>query len=133
MHFFWMLSYSLPASPEAVIRESIQALEGRADTLAAWLVFSTGLVVVGLMMEYGAEFAKWKPTSLLHPRSFAWIRPWEIIGGILVVGGVAGEMQIELAASRVETKLRDSNSQIEQLLSEEAGDAKTSAREAADS
>jgi hypothetical protein len=131
MHLCWMSSYSLPASPEAGFREAIQDLEGRANVLASWLVFWTGLVVLGLMMEYGAEFAKWKPKNVTPSRSFIWIWLWGITGGVLVVGGVAGEMYIGVAASRVETKLRENNHQIERILSKEAGDAKTSAEGAA--
>ncbi|MHB8413731.1 MAG: hypothetical protein ACYDDI_17580 [Candidatus Acidiferrales bacterium] len=54
-----------------------------------------------------------------------------LAGGILITVGVAGEFWFTYEASRVETKLRENNRQIEQLLNKEAGDAKTSAEGAA--
>ena len=131
MHLLWIASYSFLVLPEAVPPEAIQALEARADVLARWLVFWTALVVLGLMMEYGAEFAKWKPANVEHPHSFAWIWLCGKLGAILVVGGVAGEMYVASAAFRVETDLREKNHQNEAWLSKEAGDAKTSAEGAA--
>jgi hypothetical protein len=104
--------------------KTIQAgLEGQLEVLARWLVFWTGLVVLGLMMEYGPEFTKWKPRNLKKPRSFMWVKIWVIMGGVLVVGGVAGELNVESRSSRVETTLRDTSGQIETLLTTEAGDA----------
>jgi hypothetical protein len=126
MRLFWMSSYLLPVSPDA-----IQSLERQVDVLSSWLVFWTALVVLGLMMEYGSDFAKWKPRNLKNPRSFIWVPIWGITGGILVVGGVAGELYIGVTASRVESHLRDDNHQNEAWLTKEAGDAKNSADAAA--
>src|SRR5690348_11427644 len=122
-----MQLYLLPVSPDA-----IQALERQVDVLSEWLIFWTGLVVLGLMMEYGSDFAKWKPRNLKNPRSFIWVPIWGIMGGVLVVGGVAGEMYVGFAASRVESRLRDANHQNEAWLTKEAGDAATSAKTAHD-
>src|SRR5690348_9883914 len=122
-----MQLYLLPVSPDA-----IQALERQVDVLSEWLIFWTGLVVLGLMMEYGSDFAKWKPRNLKNPRSFIWVPIWGIMGGVLVVGGVAGEMYVGFSASRVESRLRDANHQNEAWLTKEAGDAATSAKTAHD-
>jgi hypothetical protein len=122
----WIAPYSLPE-----LKRIQEGLDGQVEVLARWLVFWTGLVVLGLMMEYGPEFTKWKPRNLKKPRSFVWVPIWGFMGGMLVVGGVAGELYVESAASRIETKLRDTSGQIETLLTTEAGDAKSSADGAA--
>jgi hypothetical protein len=82
------------------------ALESRVDILARWLEFWTALVVLGLLMEYGAAAADWKPKNIKSPRSFLWVRVWTFVGGALIVGGVAGELYVEFLASRAENSLR---------------------------
>jgi hypothetical protein len=88
-------------------------------------------VVLGLLLEY------WEPVRdfIAERRKSATALPWknlmELAGGFLITVGVAGELGFAYKASRVETKLRENNHQIEQLLNKEAGDAKTSAEDAA--
>ncbi|MGC2851383.1 MAG: hypothetical protein WB556_15465, partial [Candidatus Acidiferrum sp.] len=124
MHLFCMSSYLLPVSPDA-----IQTLERQIDVLAGWLGFWTALVVLGLMMEYGSDFAKWKPKNLQNPRSFMWIPIWGVMGGVLVVGGVAGELFIGFKASRLESLLRDDNHQNEAWLTKEAAQLRKAAED----
>lgn len=109
----------------AVSPDSVQtALESQVDVLARWLVVFTGLVVLGLLMEYGAEFAKWRTQEhIRNPRLFLWVPIWAFIGGILIVGGVAGELYVEFFASRAENNLRELSDSVNAVLKKQAGDA----------
>lgn len=132
------------------------ALEHRVDVFARWLVICTAGVVLGLMMEYGGEWAKAanRPRRIapdsssalsLLPRpdaataspritkpKFRWIALWILIGGLLIVGGVAGELYAEFFAARAENSLRQLADDNLARIVKEAGDAKTSAKLAHD-
>lgn len=101
------------------------ALENRVDLLARWLVFCTGLVVLGLMLEYGGDLAeKWRPDKRLGSKpSFIWIPLWIFMGGVLVVGGVAGELFVEFFASRAENAVREFSNAANAELERKAADA----------
>jgi len=77
---------------------------------------ATCLVAIGLVLEY------WHPISefiaeIRRPMTvFRWEKFMEISGAILITVGVLGEFFFAYKASRVETKLRDNNHQIEVLL-----------------
>jgi len=108
------------------------ALENRVDELARWLVFWTGLVVLGLLLEYGgaagkAVGAKWNSKKFFHN---LWAVLWPVLGGLLIVGGVAGELSIEFKASRAETELRIENGKAFSNLNTKSGDALGVARQA---
>lgn len=101
-------------------------LERRVDVLARWLVFWTGLVALGLLLEYGSEAAKWKPNKNVRtPRSFVWVPLWAFMGGALIVGGVAGELYVEFLASRAENNLREFMNSANTTLKTDAGNAIT--------
>jgi hypothetical protein len=116
----------------AMSLDSVQtALENRVDLLARWLVFCTGLVVLGLMFEYGGDLAeKWRPHKKLgNEPSFLWIPLWIFMGGILVVGGVAGELFAEFFASRAENNLRQFSDAANAELTKKAADADNRSKE----
>jgi hypothetical protein len=121
--------------------ELSQAVLGQeVDVLARWLAVFTAVVVLGLMMEYGAALAKKLNTYSPGPRSrerhkprFLWVSLWAAFGGISVVSGVAGELYIEVLASRAETSLRQKADENLKLAVTKAGDAADSASRAKDS
>jgi hypothetical protein len=88
-------------------------------------VFWTGIVVLGLMLEYGGDWAeKWRPNkNSRNGPSFVWIPIWIFMGGILVVGGVAGELYVEFSASRAENDLRTFSNTANADLTKKAADA----------
>jgi hypothetical protein len=100
-------------------------LESSLDCWGRLLLVSTGVVVLGLLLEYWEpvqEFiAEWRKSG------FPWKWFMGLAGGFLITVGVAGELAFTYKASRVENKLRENNHQIEQLLNKEAGDAQRSA------
>jgi hypothetical protein len=53
---------------------------------------------------------------------------FELVSVAAVVIGIAGELNIDFKAGRLEGKLRDANSRLVRLLGQEAGDAKLSAK-----
>jgi len=82
------------------------SLEGSIDSLGRWMIFFTGMVAVGLVIEYRAPFVLFYKTHDL--RVFL-----ASIGGLLVTAGVAGEWLIEFRAHRKEKTLRTLNEEIE--------------------
>jgi hypothetical protein len=90
----------LIGEPNDTLRKS---LENGMDDLHVWLLWWTGLVVVGLVLEYGFEFGKHRIAPKFS-RRLSWLYP---LGGILVTLGVAGELYVEFRASSVETNLRN--------------------------
>jgi hypothetical protein len=86
------------------------ALQKRVDTFEGWLAFWTAMVVLGLMYEYGCEFAEptkqWPPGK---PWPFRWVVRLEKLGAIFVIVGVAGELYVEVMASPAHEALRKFN------------------------
>ncbi len=115
----------------SALEAASRALEKSLDFWGAMLLVATCLVVIGLVFEYWHEIRGFigevtRPAAAFPRTKFA-----EMTGAFLVTLGVAGELLFTYQASRVETKLRDNNYQIEAMLTKEAGDAKASANEAA--
>jgi hypothetical protein len=104
------------------LERAVSNLERSLDSLTVWLFISTLLVVVGLVVEYGHD-VKELFTSRPSSRKLA----QTVVGGILITGGVTGELIAQFKASRVETELRANSHQIEALLNKEAGDARANA------
>jgi hypothetical protein len=108
-----------------------RALEQALDFWGVLLLWSTLIVVVGLLFEYWEPirsfFGEWHRPAAVFPSG----KFWELFGGLLVTVGVAGELWFTYQASRVETELRNNNHRIEALLTKEANDAATSAHNAA--
>jgi len=108
------------------LENASKTLQHSLDSLATWLSIWTLLVVVGLIVEYAKEVF-----DIITIRPFHWPALWILIGGILITGGVAGELYIQFNASRIETALRTNNIQVEALLNIEAANARAAAGEAA--
>jgi len=103
------------------LERSISNLETSLDSLEFWLTFATGLVVLGLVLEYWHEI----PESIAAlKQSWSWKPLCVIAGGILITLGVAGELGVQYKASIVENKLRSESHAIEALLNKEAGEAR---------
>lgn len=113
----------------SALERDVRALEISLDSMEFWITVSTLLVVVGLVVEY------WFPLSELieeirkrHP--FPWKKLAEMIGGVLVTIGVAGELSFQSIASNKGALIRAYSHQIEGLLNKEAGQARSEASHA---
>ena len=113
--------------------ESIsKALEKSLDFWGLMLLLATALVVIGLVVEYWHDVQEFWMRLSWPMAAFPWDKFTALAGGILVTIGVAGELLVTYKASRVETQLRENSHKIEALLTQEAGDAATSAKTAHD-
>src|ERR1700730_18049025 len=90
----------------AALERNISHLERSLDSLEAWLGLMTGLVVLGLVLEYWHEI----PETILALKQ-AWSgKPLFIIAGaVLNTIGVAGELVVQFIASGREMELRKAN------------------------
>jgi len=107
-----------------------KALEQSLDFWGLMLLLATALVVIGLVVEYWHDVQDFWVRLTWPMASFPWDKFTALVGGILVTMGVAGELFVTYKASSVETKLRENSHKIETLLTQEAGDAATSAKTA---
>ena len=111
-------------TPEELIRLK-GTLETSLDSLGSWMEIWTGVVVLGLLIEYVPEIIatvrKVEFRSSLHT----------IIGGVLITSGVAGELFVGAKASGIETKLRGVNDSIAAVFNTEAANARREASLAA--
>ena len=109
----------------STLERIISALENSLDSWEYLLAGATLLVVFGLILEYWYEII-----DLCRERPIKWKSGQKIIGAILVTVGVAGELGVQLKASRVETQLRSANQKVQGLLNKEAGEAQDRASKA---
>ena len=125
---------------ESALKTLLDNLEISRASLHGWLHFWTFLVVVGVALE--VVFVVWEYVRELHDFRRGEVHPPErpslfllvlgLLGAGLVAVGVAGELYIDVKASKVETDIRNANELRVSLLSKEAGDAKDSAQTARD-
>src|SRR5580658_5391265 len=88
------------------LQDSIKGLEHNLDRLEFWLSLATGLVVLGLVLEYLFEI----PHAIrLLKRKWACKPLLIMLGGILITLGVAGELVVQFLASSDATTLRKAN------------------------
>jgi hypothetical protein len=107
--------------------------KAREESLDFWglmLLLATALVVIGLVVEYWHDVQEFWVRLTWPMASFPWDKFTALAGGILVTIGVAGELLVTYKASRVETQLRENSHRIETFLTQQAGDAATSAKTA---
>ena len=108
-----------PSALESVSR----CLESSLDRWGGWILASTAVVVIGLAVEYWEpirDFIKlWRRPGAAFPRK----KLAELVGGILITLGVAGELGFTYKASRVESALRENNHKIEESLNASADSA----------
>ncbi len=100
------------------LESDARAFESSIDSWSWWLSIATGLVVVGLVLEYRRDVA-----AIIRVRPFDWKKLEHLIGAALVTLGVAGELIFQPFMGSAENSLREVTHQIEGLLSKEAGDA----------
>jgi hypothetical protein len=99
------------------LQDSIKGLEHNLDRLEFWLSLATGLVVLGLVLEYVFEI----PHAIrLLKRRWACKPLLIILGGIFITLGVAGELVVQFFASSEATALRKANDEAVAGLNVEA-------------
>lgn len=133
---------------ESAIKILLDSLESSRSSFEAWLFWATLLVVVGVVLE--VVFVVWEyredlynfqqgivhfQQGIMHPPGAPniWMVVFSLLGAGLIALGVSGELYIGAKIGSVETAVRKANGDRATLLSKEAGDAKTSADDAAKS
>ena len=109
------------------------ALEAWSDSLSHWAEVFTATVVLGLVVEYLPDITYFLRFVLLTGFAVAVQKHSEQLrqlGGFLVIVGVAGELWIEIRASRVETDLREETNEVIARAQERAAEALKAAAEA---
>ena len=106
---------------QSILEPIIADLEKSLASLEFWLTVATGLVVLGLVLEYSHAI----PDAIADLKKKAW--SWKplciIAGGILIVVGVGGELAIQFFAGKKETALRKANDAIFARLNAETAEA----------
>lgn len=125
---------------ESTLLRALKSLEMSWSSLNWWMDFWTFIVVVGVVSEIFVVLREWRHDlqefrrGSIHspdkPRASALVVG--LLGAALVAIGVAGELVVHLKAGKVETDMRDATDTLVALVDKEAGDAKTSAKGAAD-
>jgi hypothetical protein len=123
---------------ESALRSTLASLADCGSSLHWWLRFWTWWVVIGVSVEI--VFVFWEYVEDLHDCKRSLLRPptrpnlplfvLGFLGAGLVAIGVAKELNVESKIAIVETCVRKGNDQLSLLLSNEAGHAATSARNA---
>lgn len=117
-----MMSLDIPS-----LQQAIHDLENSLDRLEIWLTAMTGLVVLGLVLEYWHEI----PEAIAKlKQAWSWKSFLVIAGGILITVGVAGELAVQFYASRKDTKLRETNDSVFSILNTKAAEANDRAAKA---
>jgi hypothetical protein len=102
------------------LQRNITDLETSLRSLEHWLAFMTGLVVLGLVIEYWLEF----PEAIRELRdAWSWKPLCVVLGGIFITVGVAGEFVVQYFASAKESSLRIANDAISSDLRSKASEA----------
>ena len=106
------------------LQAAAHSLERSLDRLELWLAVMTGLVVVGLVLEYWHELPD-AIADLKKAKKWVWRPILLMSGAILITVGVGGELAIQFFASNVEANLRQKNDQIFVTLNNEAQQLRT--------
>jgi hypothetical protein len=149
-HVIWTLS-TLPSAASALqssisaLERDITVLESQSSRLEPWLGWFTLLVAIGVALEifvvihdHRKELSEWRVSELI-PEGPSLIKLGiEIASIILIIAGVMGEFGAGLKISSINgqlraksAELRSKSDQLLALVTQEAGDAKTSAEGAA--
>jgi hypothetical protein len=138
-------SISALRSSISALEASIEALNGRSvfwETLllpfSALVVIGVGLEVWALLWDHGEAMADWRRGIVLPPERPSTRKLWlGIVATLLVVIGVAGELATSGRIASINGQLRTKNSnlrsasdQLLALITQEAGEAATSAHSA---
>jgi len=124
---------------DSALQTLLNNLDTSRSSLHGWLHFWTFLVVLGVALEVVFVVKEYIDQShdfrrgIVHPpeRPSTMLFVLGMLGAGLVAMGVAGELSVDVQAGKVETEIRKANELRVALLSKEAGDAKTSAEDAA--
>jgi len=119
----------------STFERSISDFSKSLSGLNGWLVWMTAVVVLGLFIEYVPElkdewekFQKagaWKSLTTRHSEAR---KPLAILlGAVLVIGGVAGEMVFEALSFHKEGQLEQAHSDLDEYLRKKSESAETSA------
>jgi hypothetical protein len=119
----------LPMDPSG-LESTSRRLESSLDHWGWWILGSTFVVVLGLVIEYWEPITEFIDEWRRPAAAFPWKKFVELTGGILVTIGVAGELGFTYKASRTETKLRENNHQIEESLNASTQTAASAANRA---
>jgi hypothetical protein len=129
---------------ELALRTLLNNLEACRSSLHGRLHVFTFLVVVGLgfdlfviLKEFWDDLQEFRygqanPTETHLPKkpSVA-LLVLALVGTVLIVFGVAGELYVDVQAGKIETQIREANDTLLGLIIQEAGTAKSSAEGAA--
>jgi hypothetical protein len=99
---------------------TISAASSSLDSWQFWLWVTTLIVVIGLPIEYWDDLRRlFSKDANPAPPGNIWTRlriqkklALEVLGGILITVGVAGELFVQFKASKVETDLRNATDQL---------------------
>jgi len=123
------------------VTDALRALlEARIDALATELRGFTTTVVVGLLLEYLPDFIEkaaksgtkqaWRKRNplaveIMEDRAWYphWIKPFEILGAVMIVLGVSGELFTEFSRARLETELRSIDNSVVAEMGKHAAEA----------
>jgi len=125
---------------ESALRTLLDNLDASRSSLHGLLHVFTFLVVVGLgfdlfviLKEFRDDLKEFRRGEIHPPeRPSLLLLILGLVGTALIVIGVAGELYVDVKAGKVETDIRAANDALLGLISQQAGDAKTSAEGAAD-
>jgi hypothetical protein len=113
----------------SALQHKANGLETSLGSLEFWLTVMTGLVVLGLVVEYWHEIPE-AISELRKERRWLWKPSCVITGAILITVGVSGELLMQFKASGKETDLRTTNDAIFGSLNTEAAKARKDAGDA---
>ena len=129
---------------ELALRTLLKSLEASRSLLDGVLYFFIGMVVAGLVFdlfviikEFLDDLGEFRCGQTHQYENHLPKRPsmllftLALLGTILIVVGVAGELYVDVHAGKIETEIREANDNLLSLTIQEAGDAKSSANDAA--
>lgn len=96
----------------SALAKTVSSAEKSIDALYPWLFGATAVVVLGLAVEYWPAIRELFSERPLNRRLLI-----EMIGGVLVIVGVAGELVVQSFQHSAETALRIANDQYTASLS----------------
>lgn len=122
----------------SALENSISHLDASSASLDIWLKFFTALVAVGvafeivvIFVEYLEAHRAWRRSSIRTPeKPSVRFLVFNLLGILLVTGGVAGELWVSVRSGNVNTSLRIDNGKLVSLVNQKAGYANESARDA---
>jgi hypothetical protein len=129
---------------ELALRNLLNSLEASRSSLHGLLHIFTWFVVVGLafdlfviIKEFRDDWGEFR-YGQIHPyenhlpkRPSVSLLILALLGTALIVIGVAGEQYVDVQAGKIETQIREANDNLLGLIIQEAGDANSSALNAA--